>query len=691
MAGTAGGRAGAAAASAIAWCCGVAAAQEPAPPIPEATLPPVEVLGTAPAPPEPAASALTVPGRDLLARPVTRVGEVLEAAPGLVVTQHSGEGKANQYFLRGFNLDHGTDLAIAVDGMPANMRSHAHGQGYADLNFLIPELIDALQVRKGPYLADEGDFATAGALRLDLRDALERPLVQATAGSFGYWRGLAAGSWALGPGTLLAAGEAAGYDGPWRRPDELRRLSGVLRYSGGAPDDGYAVTSMAYSGRWHATSQIPARAVSEGLIDRFGTLSPTDGGRAQRYSLSARWARTGELGTTRVSAYAIRSVLDLYNDFTYFLDDPVNGDQFLQRDRRWTLGADVAHALAWAPFGRDATTRLGVQARSDDVRLGLFDTAQRAITGTVRTDRVRQRSVGAWTDTAIAWTGWLRSTSGLRVDWMGGRVRSDDPLNSGAAGQWIASPKLGLVLGPWRATELFLNADTGFHSNDMRGATIRVDPTDPLTPLSRVPLLVRAKGAEIGLLTRPLPGLETRLALFALTLGSELVFQGDAGTTVPSRASRRVGVEWNTRWSPRPGLAFDLDLAATRARFTQPDPAGDRIPGAPGLVVAAGVALDQGLGWFGAARLRLFGPRPLIEDNSIRSGTTALVNAQAGYRFGNGAALRLDVLNLFNARASQIDYAYVSRLPGEPAEGVLDRHFHPVEPLAVRVTLSASL
>lgn len=675
---------------AVRFACGIAAVLAAgAAAAQEAALPAVVVTGRAE--PPAAASERAIPREELAARPVARVGEVLEAAPGLIVTQHSGEGKANQYFLRGFNLDHGTDLAITVDGMPVNMRTHAHGQGYADLNFLIPELLGGLRVRKGPYFADEGDFATAGALRLDLVEALEGPFVQATGGSFGYWRGLAAGSQRLGNGTLLAAGEAATYQGPWRNGDDLTRLNGLLRYSQGTALEGFALTGMAYSGRWNATDQVPARGVSAGIVDRFGTIDPTDGGRAQRYSLSGRWATNGDLGTTRVSAYAIRSTLDLFNNFTYFLDDPDNGDQFQQRDRRWVLGGEVAHSVPWSLLGRPSETRFGVQTRHDEIRLGLHRTQARATLSTVREDRVTQDSVGFFTDTTVRATDWLRVTGGLRADWMGGRVRSDTAENSGSAGEWIASPKAGIVLGPWWATEFFLNAGSGFHSNDLRGATIRVDPTDRLTPLSRVPLLVRAKGAEIGVATRAVAGLDSRVALFVLELGSEILFLGDAGTTEPSRASRRIGVEWTNRYQATPALALDLDVAATRARFTEDDPAGNRIPGAPNLVLAAGATWDEGEGWFGTARLRVFGPRPLTEDGKETSRTTALVNARLGYRFERGVTLQLDAFNLFNTKVSQIDYFYDSRLPGEPAAGVADRHFHPVEPLAFRVTVAAAL
>ena len=635
------------------------------------------------------ASERLVTGRELASRPITRPGELLEAAPGLIVTSHSGEGKANQYFLRGFNLDHGTDMALSLDGMPLNMRSHAHGQGYADVNFLIPELIGGMQVHKGPGQAAQGDFATAGAIGLALVNDLPRPILQMTGGSFGYWRGLAAGSMALGQGTLLGAVELGGYNGPWRHGDALRRANGLLRYSQGDAGESFSLTAMAYSARWSATNQIPARAI--GLVGRYGTLDPTDGGLAQRYSLSGAWQRSGEHGTTRVNAYAVQSTLNLFNNFTYAQEDPAQGDQFHQRDRRWVLGLDASHSLPGTLFGRPLETRLGLQTRYDDIRLGLWRTTARNWLSTIRLDAVAQGSAGLWGDTTWRPTDWLRTTLGLRGDAAGGRVRSDLAANSGTAGQFIASPKAGLVLGPWRATELFLNAGTGFHSNDLRGATITQDPSDPLNRLSRVPLLVRAKGGEIGLRSLALAGLDSSLALFVLTLGSEILFVGDAGTTEASRPSRRVGVEWTNRWQALPWLAVDADLAAPQARVTDGGAAGSRIPGAPNLVAAAGVVLGQeGPGWFGGARLRVFGPRPLLEDNSQRSRPTALVNARTGYRFESGVQARLDVLNLFGARASQVDYYYASQLRGEAAP-VADRHFHPVEPVALRFTLTVPL
>jgi outer membrane receptor protein involved in Fe transport len=636
-----------------------------------------------------AASEMTISGEQLNARPASRVGEVLEAVPGLIVTQHSGEGKANQYFLRGFNLDHGTDLAISVDGMPVNMPTHGHGQGYADINFLIPELVQSVNVRKGPYFADQGDFASAGAVSIDYLNKLPKNIAEVTVGSFGYRRGLAAGSTAVGDGTLLAAVEANTYNGPWDVPDNVRKLNGVLRYSQGTATDGFTLSGMAYSNGWNSTDQVAQRAIDQGVIGRLGSLDPTDGGISSRFSLSSNWAQSSEYGQSKINAYVIRSSLNLYNNFTYFLDDPVNGDQFSQMDRRTVYGLNASHAFDVRVAGIETQTRIGLQTRADDIQVGLFRTLQRDTLSTVREDGVKEGNVGLWADTTARWTDWLRTTVGIREDYFAGRVISDTPENSGTAQASMTSPKAGIVLGPWARTEFYGNAGYGLHSNDIRGATITVDPNDKVTPLDRVPLLVRSKGAEIGIRSKAIEGLTSSLAVFVLDFDSELLFVGDAGTTEPSRPSRRVGVEWTNQYKLLPWMSLDFDLAYTRARFTDFDLVGDRIPGAPAWVASGGVTFGGDRGWFGALRARYFGPRPLIEDDSVRSQSSLIFNARVGYKFDNGLRLQLDVLNLFNAQTNQIEYYYLSRLPSEPIGGVADRHVHPAEPLAVRLTLAA--
>lgn len=627
----------------------------------------------------------------LAAQPVYRTGELLESVPGLIVTQHSGEGKANQYFMRGFNLDHGTDLAITIDGMPVNMRTHGHGQGYADTNFIIPEFVRGLTYRKGPYFASEGDFASAGAVHLDIVDRLEKNFGQIEIGSFGHRRAVTGMSAPVGAtGNLLVGGEYVMFDGPWERPDEVRRLNALMRYSSGSYDNGFAVTAMAYAGEWFATSQVPLRAVESGLIDRFGTLDPTDGGTAQRYSLSMRWHETTADTATRVNAYAIKSGLRLYNNFTYFLNDPVNGDQFKQVDDRIIAGgsASKTYFTTWGGSFRTETT-LGVQTRYDDIEVGLFNTKERKVLSTVRDDSVQEGSVGVFGSTTVRWTEWLRTTAGIRGDLYWTDVKSSLAANTGSEADTILSPKFGLVLGPWANTELYFNAGTGFHSNDARGVVTTIDPVSGL-PTSPTPFLVRSRGAEAGVRMQPNKSLLSTLSVFVLDFDSEIVFVGDAGTTEASRPSHRVGAEFTLHAKLLPWLAFDLDAAYTHARFTEDDPSapGRYIPGATEGVVSAGLSFGEPSGgWFGGVKVRYFGARPLIEDNSVRSDPTTTVSARIGYKFDDGLIVRVDGFNLLNQEASQIDYFYTSRLAGEPAAGIDDIHFHPLEPRSFRLTL----
>ena len=657
---------------------------------PGLTLPAVEI--EAPVPPETlptdAASSKTVSGESMRERPSLRPGEYLEITPGLIVSQHSGEGKANQYYLRGFNLDHGTDLAITVDGMPANMRTHGHGQGYADVGFIIPELVDTLSYYKGPYFAEEGDFASAGAIGLDYVDRLERNIVSGTIGSGGYYRGLAAGSVPMGQGTVTGAGEFTAYDGPWQNPDDLNRYNGLLRYAQGTRRNGFALTGMGSSAEWNSTDQIPLRAVQSGLLDRYGAVDPTDGGDSYRYSLSARWAESEGGYATKLAGYAVRSNLNLFNNFTYLLDDPVNGDQFKQTDRRTILGLNASHTMPGEIGGTKLENTIGAQTRYDDIGVGLFRTAQRQILSTVRDDDVQEFSAGIYGQSKVFWTNWFRTTFGLRGDWYHANVESDNPANSGSASDFMVSPKFGAVFGPFSGTELFFNAGQGFHSNDVRGSTITVDPNDGVTPVPRVPMLVKSEGAEVGVRTRAIEGLDSSLALFVLKLDSEILFVGDAGTTESSRPSRRVGFEWTNDYRVNPWLAFDLDLVWSKARFTDNDPAGDHIPGAPAWVSSVGVELGELLGWFAESRYRFFGERPLIEDDSVKSRSTGLLSARLGYRFEDGLTIALDGFNLLNVKRSQIDYFYTSRLAGEAGGGIDDIHFHPVEPLGVRLMIS---
>jgi hypothetical protein len=443
------------------------------------------------------ASQGAITAKQLDERPLMRDGEVLETVPGVMVTQHSGEGKANQYFLRGFNLDHGTDFATTVAGMPVNMPTHAHGQGYSDLNFLIPELVTGVQFSKGPYYADQGDFATAGSSNISYANALEKPIAHVEAGGEGYARGLFVASRPVGHGQVLAGVEAAHNDGPWVHPDDYQKVNSVVRYSQGDTVNGFSLTAMGYHGRWNSTDQVAERAIPSGAIDRFGAIDPTDGGHTYRYSGSVDWQHANRKGnaSTRVLAYGIGYDLDLFSNFTYYLDDPVHGDQVEQADHRFITGAKVVHKRMARWRGHSVQNTFAAQVRNDDIaNVGLYHTQAR-----VRLERRSQAAVvetvgGAFGQNEVEWAPWLRTMVGIRADAARFHVDALDPANSGTANAGLASPKGSVTLGPWKGTEFYVNAGTGFHSNDARGTTIVHDPDG--NPVDRVTPLVRAPPSE---------------------------------------------------------------------------------------------------------------------------------------------------------------------------------------------------
>jgi hypothetical protein len=634
-----------------------------------------------------AASQGAVTAGQIESRPIMRAGEVLETVPGVIISQHSGEGKANQYYLRGFNLDHGTDFATTVAGIPVNMPSHAHGQGYSDLNFLLPELISGVQFEKGPYYAAAGDFSAAGSASINYTNTLDRAIVRVGGGQEGAGRFLAAASPRVGNGHLLAAVEVNHDDGPWVHPDHYRRLNGVLRYSTGNTQNGLAITAMGYRGRWDATDQVPKRAVESGNISRFGAIDPTDGGETHRYSGSLEWQRTNGNTVTSATAYAVGYQLDLFSNFTYYLDDPANGDQFEQFDARVVSGGRISQRRLGRWFGHEVEQFYGVQLRNDDIgTVGLYHTKVRRRLSTTRQDDVVQTSGSTFYQSEIRWADKLRMQLGLRSDIYRFRVLSDRAENSGTVRKSLASPKVGVTIGPWNGTEFYLNAGYGFHSNDARGATISRDPNTG-DVAARVTPLVRAKGEEIGIRTVALPHMQTTVSVWSLNLASELVFVGDAGTTAASRPSHRAGVEWTNYVKPTSWLTMDADLSFSRARFADSDPIGNHIPGSAGTIISAGGAVSNARHLFVALRWRYFGRRPLTESGSVRSVSTSLLNGEIGYRVQKDMRVVLDVFNLLNRDASDIDYYYRSRLPGESLDGVTDIHTHPISGRSARLGL----
>jgi hypothetical protein len=684
------------------------------PPLPEAAPPPApavvlpevvvrgradNLLGTA------ASASQGEAGEEELADlPLLRRGELMESVPGMVVTQHSGDGKANQYFLRGFNLDHGTDFAFSIDGVPVNLPSHAHGQGYSDLNFLIPELVQAIEFKKGPFYPEVGDFSGAGAADIRLVTTLPEGIANLQLGEFGYARALLAESPSLASGTLLYALEYSHYDGPWDLPENSNRYNAFLRYRWSRGRDEVTLTGSFYwAPNWRSTDQVPQRAVDQGLIGRFGAIDPTDGGRTGRDALSLDWLRHEDDGTTSLRLYGFYYQLNLWSDFDYALTDPVNLDQFEQVDRRFVSGGELRRTWDQTWWGKSVESTLGLQVRNDYIPdSGLNHTAQRQVLDVQIYDHIDVATAGLHGGNRIQWTPWLRSEVGLRADVLGVHVDSTtNGANSGSAAGAVVSPKATLVFGPWKKTELYLDVGTGFHSNDARGATITVDAAGQ--PQGKVPLLVRTKGAEVGARTSIVPGLTSTLSLWVLQSDSELTFSGDSGDTEANGPSRKYGVEWASFYRPTRWLTLSADLAVTHARYLQPQ---DAVEGASGLyiansipvVVSAAAVVDTPSGLFGGVRLRYFGAQPLIEDDTVRQPASTIVNVLAGYRFGR-YEVSGEILNLLDSKADDIAYYYASRLPDgllaqrglapEPSAGVLDTHVHPVEPFELRGSLTA--
>lgn len=511
-------------------------------------------------------------------------------------------------------------------------------------------------------------------------------MMRLEAGPDGYARSLVAGSLPLNTGNLLYAADYTHEDGPWVRPDAASKGNAVLRFSRGDAENGTSLTSMAYKGAWYSTDQIAQRAVDAGL-SRFGSLDTSDGGDSQRYSLSGRWRQGDENGNVQISAYAFYYDLHLWSNFTYLLNDPVRGDQLEQTDRRFAAGFKASREWDAEFGGRKVANTVGLQVRNDEISNGLFHTQARQTLSVTNQDGIHETSVSPYAENKTIWTDTFRSVAGLRGDVYRMDVRSGvNPADTGNRSSALFSPKLSLIFGPWSETELYLNGGYGFHSNDARGATQHIDATTGL-PLSPVTPLSRTVGAEAGVRTLAVSGLQTTLSLWVLKIGSELVYDPNLGSNQPSGPSRRYGVEWANYYTPAAWITLDADASLSRAYFTDSEPTGNYVPDSIQSVVAAGAALKQGA-FSGEIRERYFGPRALTQNGAVRSKASSLIYARLGCEIGPSWDLALSVFNLLDERANDIEYVYASRLPGEPAAGVSDIHIHPAEPREFRVILT---
>ncbi len=628
----------------------------------------------------------TIYGAQFALRPITRPAELLEFVPGLIATQHSGEGKGNQYFLRGFNLDHGTDLAIRVDDLPVNMPSHAHGQGYADLNFLIPELIDSMSYRKGPYYAEVGDFGTAASSDFSYVDALQEGIASITLGENDYARTFAGYTFDTLGGKLTAAGAHTEYAGPWQLDQDLDKTTGFLKYYQDTALGQWSITAASYDNTWNSTDQIPLRAVQNGALDRFSAIDDSDGGETHRHSLAIDWQQETESAAWSFNAYGMDYGLALFSNFTYFLDDPVRGDQFEQFEERRVYGFHGKYQRDLDFSGFASTLTLGIQNRTDDIDVGLYKTQQRLRYLTTREDDVEQSLNSVYASIDTEWTSKFRSVAALRADHYEYDVDSDLNLNSGDGNDDLLSPKFSLIYAQSDRTEYFLSAGQGFHSNDARGTTITQDPVSGLA-VAQVDPLAKARSYELGMRTAAIANTQVAVSLFSLKLDSELLYVGDAGTTEALGESKRRGVEIAALYAPKPWLLIDADVTMTKARLLGVG-ADHHIPNSVERTASLGMIIEGFNKWSGGLRVRYLGEAPLIEDNSVISDSTLLVNAQATYQFSPAWSLGVEFMNLLDSQDNDITYFYESQLANEvtPQE---DLHFHPVEPRSVRVTLQA--
>ncbi len=659
-----------------------------------------------------AASQGVVRGERLTDLPLLRPGEVLETVPGMVVTQHSGDGKANQYFLRGYNLDHGTDFATFVDGVPVNMPTNAHGQGYTDLNFLIPELVDRIEYRKGPYFAEDGDFASAGSARIKYVDSLEHGILNVTAGGEDYRRLVLAGSTPLARFTgepdststgprILGALELEEDNGPWKTPEGVRKVNGLVRLSDGTHANGWSVDAIGYASHWTSTDQVPLALIESGQLCRFCALDPTDGGRSARAVVSGEWHEHDANGYTNVSAYAEHYNLKLWSNFTYFELRPATGDQFQQQESRNFVGGQVVKGWDHSLFGKDSVTEVGLQVRHDHIDVGLFNSEARVVFQTVSNDHVGETEIGAYVQNTTSWTPWLRTLVGLRGDNIDMRMRAIQiPDNSGNASGNRISPKASLILGPWDKTEFFANYGRGFHSNDARGVIDKVDSTSVAAgnpvPSTAVPALVASKGEELGLRSEIIPGLQTSLAFWRLDSDSELIYNADSaiGSTSPNGASKRHGIEWNNHLVLNRWLLVDADMAWTHARYADNNAngeTGDYIANAVSRVGLFGVTIHQLGPWSAGLITRFIGSYPLSQDGTLTTPAAVVSNLLIKRDVTPRCSLSLDVLNLFDRKfydiAYEQDYQVTPTAPVVP-NGVT---VHPGEPREFRVSLNFKL
>jgi hypothetical protein len=589
-----------------------------------------------------------------------------------------------------------------MDGVPINEQSNAHGQGYTDLNFMIPELVEDLSYAKGPVNVEAGDFNTAGSANFAYVDKLKASIVSLTMGDFGYQRALAASQLSVLGGNLIYALEISNYDGPWTVPEANKKYNGFLRYSRGPADSKWVLSASVLEASWNATNQVPESAIADGMINEFGALDPTDGGNRRRDAVWTSWTGKGNDTETDLLGYVIVSHMQLWNDFTYDLSggglgpaagEPTcqNCDQFEQEDERTREGATARYKFPFQLGNLQTKNEVGLDFRNDNITaLNLYNTVARLPWETVSSNQVIETSGAPYAKNTIQWTPWLKTELGFRQDFFNFNVIGTDPSLVGQGKEETANipePKVGLSLWPGEGPlEIYLNYDWGFHSNDARS----------ITPFSErqnggvnPPPLVQAKSEELGFRYAQGDRLESTLAFWYMDMASELTFDGDSAQSAINNASYRKGIEWSNTVRLKP-LFVDLDLAFSDARFFQLDTEDD--PAHPGYYVPEAIAqvgtmtfgMDKVDGWSANARIRYFGARNLTADGQETSTPDTLVSLHLSRDLFSGQAINVDVFNLLDADAPDVSYYYLFQLYHHAARE--DTMEHATEPRSFRVS-----
>ena len=642
-----------------------------------------------------AASSETIRARDFELRPHTTSQEILNNLPGLIAGQHAGGGKAMQYFLRGFDNDHGTDIALFVDGLPVNMVSHAHGQGYADLNFLIPETVERVELYKGPYFAQWGDLANSGAVNFITKENATENSLQALGGFFNTMRYTGLVSPKIGPIQTFLAAEVYFSDGPYKNPENYARYNFFGKFTlDPTPESKLSFWFSAHDGDWDASGQIPLREVHARRLSRFGSIDPSEGGRSDRQNVNLIYTYTPSVQENwLVQLYFSRSKLSLFSNFTFFLKDSVRGDGIDQDNSRILYGGRVRYNRLWNVGSIPTQSTIGFETRNDDADVGLFHQQKRQRLEATTKVNVEERSFSGYLQQEFFVREWLRFQVGLRGDFFLFDVNDRLPANatdanhiSGNTTDGIVNPKASLIFSPfykspfWHNTEIFLNFGMGYHSNDARDA-VQVGGK-PLT---------RSTGGELGTRTQLWDNLDLAAALWTLDLDSELVFVGDEGTTEASGPTRRWGVDFEARYPLFPWLLADFDLSFADPRFRV---SGEAIPLAPTLLMNGGLTALFDNGFSGALRLRYLDDRPANEDRSFTARGYMLLDLILRYRWQNIEA-SVEVLNLTDVdwRQTQFDtnscvareVGVDPRCPADGSgEGVEDINFVPGYPITLR-------